>query len=85
MFPIPLKQVNSAKYLGTSNLTRKKTDCFRWKEGSSGMPRPLQTSAYFWYRNITKCLLFNLSSSPLCNFDPRKSPCNVYNSSEGAT
>jgi len=24
MFPIPLKQVNSAKYLGTSNLTRKK-------------------------------------------------------------
>jgi len=45
-------------------------DCFRWKESSSRMPRTLQTSANFWYQNITKSLLlFNLSSSPLCNFD----------------
>jgi len=34
------------------------------------MPRTLQTSANFWYQNITESLLLvNLSSSPICNSD----------------
>jgi len=46
-----------------------RTDCVSWKESSSRLPRPHQTSTNFWYENITKSLLLNLSSSPLCNFD----------------
>jgi len=46
------------------------TDCFSWKESSSRMPRLPQSSANFWYQNITESqLLFNLSSFPICNSD----------------
>jgi len=76
------------KYLGTtidSNLTWKEQHSSVEKKvahGCHALFKLLPIGQFFISKYYRKSLLFNLSSSPICNFDLGQSCCNLFNSSE---